>query len=405
MIRAGQLASLRAETPGLRDAAHGHVHLNHAGASLLPQAALDAIYAHLQLEQQVGPMDAAADVAEQLQQLRANLARLINAQPDEIALMRSGSDAFGSAFAAMPRLKHGDRILVGRQEWGGNLVNYQRAAQAAGASVDVIPCHADGSVDAGALANQIDAQVRLISLTWLPANGGLINDAVSVGKVAAAAGVPYLIDAGQALGQIPVDVQALQCDILKSAGRKHLRGPRGTGVLYVKRSFLSTLNPAWVDVASAPFSADGSALRDDARRFESSETAVALQLGLAESVRLALEIGVEQIALTTASLARTLRTRLAAIPGVRLHDLGSDEQRSGLVSFNLHGHDAAALKNELGRQGIHIGANGVAYTPLDMQARGLHSVARASLSYLNTVDDIEMLAQALERMSCLHAST
>ncbi|MFZ6709452.1 aminotransferase class V-fold PLP-dependent enzyme [Undibacterium sp. TC9W] len=393
VISVEQLAQLRMQTPGLDQGTH----LNHAGASLLPRAALQAIHAHLDLEAQVGPMEAALLVADRLQSLREDAAALINASSDEIALMSSGSSAFGSVFAAMPQLRPGDRILTGRQEWGGNLANYQRAAQRAGATVETIPSQADGSVDANALAQMIDKHVRLISLTWLPANGGLINDAVAVGRVAAAAGVPYIIDAGQALGQIPVDVKALQCDVLKSAGRKHLRGPRGTALLYVRKSFLDKLEPAWVDVSSAPIAANETHLRNDARRFETSEAAVALQLGLAESVRLALNTGVAQLGAVSAALAATCRQRLATIPAICLHDQG-DGARSGIVSFNLQGHDAMSLKNKLARQRIYIGANGVPYTPLDMQARVLHSIARASFSYLNTEDDVEILARALEAM-------
>lgn len=393
MIDAALLASLRAQTPGLERG----LHLNHAGASLLPQSALQAIHAHLQLEAELGPMEAALAVSERMQTLRANAARLINANNDEIAFMTSGSSAFGSVFAALPKFSPGDRILVNRQEWGGNLANYQRAAQASGAVIEVMPCQSDGSVDAAALANRIDNRVRLISLTWLPANGGLINDAVAVGKVAAAAGIPYLIDAAQALGQIPVDVQALQCDVLKSAGRKHLRGPRGTALLYVRRSFQSQLQPAWVDVSSAPIEVNGYNLRNDARCFETSETAVALLSGLAESIQLALDIGVERIAGTVATLARELRQRLAHGPSVSLHDLGNDV-KSGLVSFNLRCYEAMALKNRLAQQRIYIGANGLAYTPLDMQSRGLHSIARVSLSYLNTLEDVEKFAGALERL-------
>lgn len=394
MISHEQLALLRAQTPGLDQG----LHFNHAGASLLSQAALQAIHAHLQLESRVGPMEAGLMVGDRLQAMREDAARLINAGSDEIAFMTSSSSAFGSVFAALPRFRQGERILVSRQEWGGNLANYQRAAQATGAVVEVMPCRADGSVDADALANCIDQRVRLISLTWLPANGGLINDAVAVGKVAAATGVPYIIDAGQALGQVPVDVKALQCDVLKSAGRKHLRGPRGTALLYVRKAFLEQLQPAWVDVSSAPVSADGPDLRSDARRFETSENAVALQLGLAESIRLVLDVGAENITAAISSLATTARQRLARIPAISLHDLG-DGPQSGIISFNLRGHDAMALKNRLAQQRIYIGANGVPYTPLDMQARGLHSIARVSLSYLNTLEDVEKLAQALEGLA------
>lgn len=393
---AALLQTLRDATPGW----HAGVHLNAGGASLMPRAAHDALLQHLALEADLGPMDAAAAAAPQLQSLRENAARLINAHTDELAFASAGSAAFGAMFAALPPLRAGDRILVGRQEWGGNLASYERAAQRAGARVEVIPTLDDGSVDAQALAQMIDPHVRLVSLTWLPANGGLINDAAAVGRVTRAAGVPYFIDAGQAVGQLPVDVEILQCDLLKSAGRKHLRGPRGTALLYVRRSFLEQLDPPWVDVLSAPRGPHHTTLRADARRLETSEAPVALWLALGESIRLALQLGVPAIAEQVQALAQQLRSRLAAVPGLQLQDLGSGP-RSGLVSFTLAGHDAAGVKAALAAQGIRVSANGQPYTPLDMQARGLDAVLRASVSYLNTAQDFERLAQALEQLGRL----
>src|SRR6185369_7841916 len=201
-----------------------------------------------------------------------------------------GSAAFGLAFAALPRLAAGDRILVGRQEWGGNLGTMIRAATKVGASVEAIACRDDGSVDPEALSRMIDDRVRLVALTWLPANGGLINDAAAIGRVTRRAGVPYFIDAGQAVGQVPVDVAALGCDILKGACRKYLRGPRGTALLYVRKEFLQHLEPVFLDVQSAPWVDGGPVPRQDARVFETVETSVALQLGLGAALRQALAL-------------------------------------------------------------------------------------------------------------------
>lgn len=393
MIDNDHLEALRDATPGFA----ASLHLNHAGASLMPRAAMDAIAEHLLLEARLGPMDAAATIAPRLDGLRSSAARLLNADAGEIAFAASGSAAFGAVFSALPPLRSGDRILVGRQEWGGNLATYERAAQRAGARVEVIPCRDDGSVDPDGLAARMDDKVRLVSLTWLPANGGLINDAAAIGRVTRAAGVPYLIDAAQALGQLPVDVKTLQCDMLKSAGRKHLRGPRGTALLYVRREFPDRLEPPWVDVLSAPWSASGSTLRNDARRFETSEAPVALWLALAQSIDLALKVGMDSIAERIQGLAIRLRQRLAGVARLQVCDLGHGT-KSGLVSFTLDGHDAFAVKTALANEGIRVGANGVAYTPLDMQARKLDSVVRISFSYLNREEDIERLAVALERL-------
>ena len=378
-------------------------HFNCAGAALPEPAVIRAITEHFALEAELGPMEAGVAITPQLNIGRENIARLIGAHADEIAFASSGSMAHGLAFAALPRLRAGERILVGRQEWGGNLASYQQAAQCAGATVEVIPCLDDGSVDTHALAQMLDARVRLVSLTWLPANGGLINDAAAIGRITRAAGVPYFIDAGQALGQLPVDVASLQCDVLKSAGRKHLRGPRGTAILYVRKSFLAQTEPAFLSTLAAP-EIDGNldrqlTLRGDARRFECGELNSALSLGLCAAVQQTLQIDLAARFASIQARAMELRAQLAEIPGVSLCDLGAVKNRSGLVSFTLKNMDTNSAKARLAEQNLTLAANGVLYTPLDMRARGLDSVLRASLSELNTDDEVARLVSAVAGLS------
>jgi cysteine desulfurase / selenocysteine lyase len=239
---------LREATPGCRS---GLVHFNTAGAALPSQATLDTIIEQLQREACDGPMEASEHGAILVEKARRAAGQLLNAPTASIAFAGSGSTAWSLAFQALGRWQPGDRILVGRHEWGGNLASMELAVQA-GARIEVIPCDETGAVCPVALEAMIDASVKLIDLTWLPANGGLINPAQAIGEVARRHGIPYFIDAGQAVGQVPVDVQALHCDVLKSAGRKHLRGPRGTALLYVRPDFLARLNPAQRDVFSAP---------------------------------------------------------------------------------------------------------------------------------------------------------
>ncbi|RYC12401.1 aminotransferase class V-fold PLP-dependent enzyme [Ciceribacter ferrooxidans] len=384
---------LRSETPGCK----AGVHFNHSGASLPSRSTLETIWDYLREEATDGPMETAARASERLDAVRVDAASLIGADPGEIAFTGSGSAAWGMAFASLPPLAAGDRILVGRQEWGGNLATMQAAAERAGARIEVIPVCEDGSVDAAALASMMDERVRLVSLTWLPANGGLINDAAAVGRVARAAGVPYFIDAGQALGQVPIDVAALGCDVLKAAGRKFLRGPRGTALLYVRRGILSQLTPPYLDVGSGPI-ADGKVdVRNDARRFEAAENSPALLLGLGDAIRRARSLGVEAIRDGIASLADTLRNNLRSVRNVTVRDLGS--QRSGIVSFTVEGMAPTEVRARLAERGIAIGANGVPYTPLDMTARGLDQIARASVSYLNTMPEIALLSDAVADMA------
>ena len=388
-----QVQHLRDATPGCQS---GIVHFNHAGASLPSQATLDAIIEQLQREARDGPMEAGEQGAVLVEKARRAAGQLLNAPASSIAFTTSGSTAWSMAFQALGPWQPGDRILVGRHEWGGNLASMELAVQA-GARVEVIPCDASGAACPVALEAMLDAKVKLIDLTWLPANGGLINPAQAIGDVARRHTIPYFIDAGQAVGQLPVDVQALQCDVLKSAGRKHLRGPRGTALLYIRPEFLPHLNPAQRDVFSAPWTAEGFDLRNDARRFETSEVSFALLAGLGNALHEINQLGIEQVWQRVSKTSARIREALRQIPGITLHDLG--RTHSGLIAFNLAGWDSFELKQRLGLKRINIGANGVAYTPLDMQARGLSSVARISVSPLNTDDEIELLVKALRELN------
>ncbi|UZE13307.1 aminotransferase class V-fold PLP-dependent enzyme [Pseudomonas sp. B21-053] len=387
-----EVERLRAATPGCASV----IHFNHAGASLPSQATLDAILEQLQREALGGPMEA----ADQTIQARARTAaaKLLNSVPEAIAFASSGSAAWGMAFNALGPWQAGDRILIGRHEWGGNLACIAHAL-GAGAQLEVIPCDETGAVSVTALQQMIDSKVKLIALTWLPANSGLINPAEAIGAVAREHGIAYFIDAGQALGQLPCDVQALNCDVLKGAGRKFLRGPRGTALLYIRPGFMQRLKPTQLDVLSAPWDGDGFALRSDARRFETSEVSVALLAGLANALEECNGLGLAQIRQRIDSLSRNLRERLMTIPGLTLHNLGPADHQSGLIAFTLKGWGSVELKQRLAQRGINIGANGVAYTPLDMQARGLENVARIALSYLNTEEEIEVLLGSLRELA------
>lgn len=388
---------LRSETPGCESG----VHFNHSGASLPSRSTLETIWDYLRREAADGPMEAANEASALLEDVRAGAASLIGAAPDELALMGSGSAAWGAAFAALPPLAAGDRIFVGRQEWGGNLATMQAAAARAGARIETIPVREDGSVDAAALASMIDDRVRLVSLTWLPANGGLINDAAAVGRVTKPAGIPYFIDAGQAFGHIPIDVAALGCDVLKAAGRKFLRGPRGTAILYVRREFQQRLTPSYLDVVSGPIVDGFVRMRNDARRLEASENSPALLLGLGTAIRQARVLGIDVIHERITGLAGTLRNNLRSIPKVTVRDLGTD--LSGIVSFTIDGTPSSEVRAALARRQIAIGANGVPYTPLDMTARGLDQIARASVSYLNTPSEVALLSDAVAEIAAARA--
>lgn len=386
------LHRLRADTPGV---AH-RVHLNNAGAGLMPRPVLDRMVAHLQREADIGGYEAAYEASAELDAVYGSVARLIGASPSEIALTENATVAWQMAFYALG-FKAGDRILTARAEYAANYVAFLQVAKRTGVTIDVIPDDADGVLDPVALECMIDARVRLIAITWMPTNSGLVNPAEEVGRIARAHGIPYLLDACQAVGQTPIDVERLGCDMLSATGRKFLRGPRGTGFLYVRKPLLLTLEPPMIDHFGAVWVApDRYELRPDARRFESWENNYAARLGLGTAVDYALAVGLQEAEVRCRALAATLRELLGDVPGVELHDAG--RELSAIVSFSVRSHDAAAVNLQLLRGGINVSHSKPSSALLDHLARHLPTVLRASPHYFNTPAELEALAAALRSL-------
>jgi selenocysteine lyase/cysteine desulfurase len=258
----------------------------------------------------------------------------------------------------------------------------------------VVPNDEHGQISVDALRDSIDERVRLISLTHVPTNCGLVNPAEEVGKVARDARVLYLLDACQSGGQIPLDVDAIGCDLLSTTGRKYLRAPRGTELLYVRRDILDQLTPPMLDLRSAFWSAAGTyEMRPNARRFETWECNYAAKLGLGVAIDYALACGLEDIRDRVYLLAAELRASLAVIPGVDVRDVGAE--RCGIVTFTVDGVPADTVKSTLTAQHINISVSRAPSTRLDMDGRGLAELVRASVHYYNTTAELERLCEII----------
>ncbi len=307
-------------------------------------------------------------------------------------MVDSATRAWDMAFYGF-RFEEGDRVLTTRAEYASNYI----ALRQRGVSIEVVPDDEAGQVDVDALAAMLDERVKLVSLVHIPSQGGLVQPAAAVGAVTRAAGVPLLLDACQSLGQLPVNVDELGCDILSSTGRKFLRGPRGTGFLYVRRGLLEGLEPPMLDLHSAEWQADGSyRIRPDARRFESWEANYAAKLGLGAAVEYALGWGLEAIRERVYALAASLREQLEALAGVTVQDLG--RERCGIVTFTVDGTDAAAVLLALREQRINVSVSPATYARLDLDGRGIESLVRASVHYYNDEAELERLVDAVARL-------
>ena len=389
MIDDTQLAEIRADTPGL---AHG-AHLLACGSSLQPQPVVDAVINHLKLEAEIGGYEAAEVNAAAHEGVYDHIAAHINAAPEEIAVVENATVAWQHAFYAIP-LAPGSRILTAEAEYAANYVAFLQRAKREDLRIEVIPSDETGQLDVKALEAMMGPDVGLIAITWIPTNGGLVNPAAEVGRIAKKHKVPYLLDACQAAGQMRIDVAALGCDFLSVTARKFLRGPRGIGFLYVAKKQLETIEPAMIDFFGAPWtSRDAYTLRPDARRFENWENAYALRAGLSTAMQYADQIGIDAIEARVAHLGAFCADATSALPGVTNMDLGPT--RCGITSFALDGADPPTIVAELRKSGFSVGTSFQATTRIDAEKRALPTLLRIAPHYYNTEDEIARCVQRL----------
>ena len=386
------LPRLRAETPGCR-----HVtHFNNAGSSLPPQPVLDIMTGHLQLEAMIGGYEAADKAEAQHDAVYASIAKLINCASDEVALIENATRAWDMAFYSLP-FQPGDRILTSIAEYASNYIAFLQIARQKGVEVLAVPNDDHGQISLTALEGLIDKRVKLIAITHVPTNGGLIQPAAAVGAIARAHAIPYLLDTCQSIGQLAVDVAAIGCDFLSATGRKYLRGPRGTGFLYVRKSMLDRLEPPFLDLHAATWVApDRYEMLPDAKRFENWERPIAGILGLGAAIDYALSLGMPAIETDLRRKAAILRQKLTAIPGVIVRDIGREQ--GGIVTFTKEGMTPSAIKAGLAAKKINVSVSGRSSTYLDMTARQLADVVRSSVHYYNSEEEIDQLCAAVDAL-------
>ena len=388
------LARWRADTPGCAR----RVHLNNAGAALTPRVVHQTVTAHLNLEDELGGYEAAEARRDALRGVYQDLGHLIGAGARNLALVQSSTLAFAQALLAFD-FAPGDTILTSRADYASNQIMYLSLARRRGIEIIRAPDTPDGGIDPDAVRSLVaHRRPSLVALTWVPTNSGLVQPAEAIGEICRAAEVPYLVDACQAVGQMPVDVDALHCDYLAATSRKFLRGPRGIGFLYVSdRALAAGAHPLLVDMHGASWTdPDAFALAPDARRFETWEMPYALVLGLGAAVAYALEVGISTAHQRAWALAAYARERLARVPGVRVLDRGP--ALCAIVTVQPAGRDGAGVKLALRARGINTSSPDREDAVIDMDEKRVSSALRISPHYYNTAEEIDVAAAALEEL-------
>ncbi|MFT7685892.1 MAG: cysteine desulfurase/selenocysteine lyase [Candidatus Azotimanducaceae bacterium] len=382
---------IRTDTPSCANL----IHFNNAGASLMPLPVYTAMTDHLALEQKIGGYEAANLAAADISAFYTEFAALLNVSQDEIAYVENATRAWDMAFYGMP-LKAGDRILTHDSEYASNYLAFLQQSKNKGWELDIVPSDDAGQIDLEAMESMITPLTKLIAITHVPTQGGLINPVQEVGDLAKKYKLIYMLDACQSAGQIHLDVKKIGCHVLSGTGRKYLRGPRGTGFLYVSSEMLDKIEPPFIDLHSASWTdADNYTLAPSAKRYENWECNVAGKIGLMRAVAYARDIGLEEIENRVSTLANSLREALAELPHVSVHDLGRN--KCGIVTFCKSGQDAKDTVDYLRDNKINVSLSSLSSARLDFGKRQLSSLVRASVHYFNTENEIDRFVELLKQ--------
>jgi len=410
-------AAYRPDFPILARKVHGRVplvYLDNAATTQRPRQVIQAIvdaYEHDYANIHRGIHTLAERSTELYEQAREKVRRFIHAAGPQEIVFTSGTTAAINLVARSwgdANVRAGDEILVTEMEHHSNLVPWHQLAERTGAVVRCIPLTDDGRLALEHLDRLLGPRTRLVAVTAVSNVLGTINPVTEIVRRAHDAGAVVLVDGAQSVPHLTTDVQAMDCDFLAFSGHKML-GPSGIGVLYGKRELLEAMPPflggggmirnVWVDRFEPAAMGDASDPRP--ARFEAGTPPIVPAIALGAAIDYLEQVGLEAIHRHEQLLTGRAHALLQAIPGLRL--LGPEPAaKGGVVSFvlagedgrEIHGHDVA---ERLDRRGIAVRASHHCAEPLHRRY-GLDASIRASFYFYNTLDEVELLGEALREI-------
>lgn len=386
--------ALRDQTPGC----HGTAFLNNAGAALPTQRTLDAMRSHLELESRVGGYRAADLVSEVLVNARAGLAQLVGGKGHEVALAVSDSAAWVKAIWGWMlggNVAKGDVVAVDRLSYHSHYAALMQLSELFGFEVVTIGAHTDGTVDLDSLSKLVsDRRVVLACITAIGTHSGNVNPMKQIGSTLKARRIPMFVDGCQALAHLEVDVREWGASVFTGTGRKWLRAPRGTGMLWIAEEIVEGFRPPGIDGVSTVWdAASGLTTQPGMAKFEEFEAPIAAQVGLASAVQQTLALGMRNIESRVSGLAFMLRSALTSIDGVEVHDTAA--RRCGIVTFSVDGVAGDEVVAAASRRDASIGVSTANWAAIDMTAKGLREVVRVSPHIYNTDEEVSRVVEAV----------
>nr|WP_294947125.1 aminotransferase class V-fold PLP-dependent enzyme [uncultured Mucilaginibacter sp.] len=395
-----EIQQLRTETKGTQQV----IHLNNAGAGLMPDVVTQAQLAHINLEAEIGGYEASAYKVNEINSFYTEAALLFNTKPANIAFTASATDSYTRALSSIP-FAQGDIILTDNDDFVSNQIQFLSLQKRFGVKIVHIDNSPIGGVDLNDLQQKLKTlQPKLLAITHIPTNSGLVQPVEQIAAIYADylqlhhGKTWYILDACQSAGQMKLDVQQLKCDFLSVTARKFLRGPRGTGILYIADNALDAgLEPLFIDMRGAEWqSKDTYRQQPGAKRFEDWEFAYSTVIGTSAAIAYCRNIGEERIWQQVKLLSGILRDKLSGIDGLRLLDKGP--QLASLVTFTVQHSDPVFIVSELLKRKINVVPSYRAFGVIDFDEKGVKWAVRASPHYYNTLDELEIFTESLQEI-------
>lgn len=397
------LASVRRDFPTLHQEVRGKplVYLDNAASSQKPKSVIEAVQHFYEkdysnIHRGVHSLSERATIA--YESARGEIASFLNAKSEkEIVFVRGATEAINLVAMSWGRkfLQAGDEVLISHMEHHANIVPWQLLSEQIGIKLKVIPITEAGELDLLAFEKLLSSKPKLLALVHTSNTLGTINPVKKLIQKAHALEVPVLLDGAQAVPHEAVDLQDLDVDFYVLSGHK-LFAPTGIGVLYAKQAILESMPPYQGGgdmILTVSF--EGSTYNEVPHKFEAGTPNIAGVIGLGEACRYLKALGMDKIKAYEAELLTKATQALQSIPGLKIHGQAAD--KASVISFTLgeiHPHDIGTL---LDNEGVAVRTGHHCTMPL-MQRLGVPATARASFAFYNTVEEIEILVKALEKV-------
>ena len=372
-----------------------NIHFNNAGSSLSKKIVLSEIYNYLALEKRIGGYEAQDLEHKKLEKFYTNVSKLINSDESEISFLTNSTLAWNLVFNSIP-LKKTDNIIIFENEYSSNYISILKRRRLFNKLL-VIKIKKKGLVDLEDLEKKINADTKLLSVNHIASQCGNVFPVKKIGEILKSKNknAIYIVDGCQSIGQIKIDVKNINCDFFTASGRKYLRGPRGTGFLYMKKSITNKIDPIFLDMSSSNIDKDNRIVTRISSRFmENFEHSPALKLGLSTAIEQSLVIGIKNINKRIIKLSEYFRSKVLSNKNLVLME--SKDSLSGINTMYFNGNDVSDIFKHLSKLGIRTYISNEKTSTLYFKKIKKKNILRISFHYFNTKKEIDCLVKVLD---------